>query len=99
MMRVIARSTLAKFWTRHSEAKAPLEAWLQVCRKADWSGPPDIKTAFGTRVDFLPRNRVIFDLGGNKYRLVAVVLFRRKAIYIRFIGTHAAYDRIDARMV
>jgi mRNA interferase HigB len=66
---------------------------------AIWTGPQDIKAAFGTRVDFLPRNPVIFDLGGNKYRLVAVVLFRRKAIYIRFIGTHTAYDRIDAKTV
>lgn len=98
-MRVIARGTLVKFWTSHADARVPLEAWLQVSRKADWTGPQDIKAAFGTRVDFLPRNRVIFNLGGNKYRLVAVVLFRRKAIYIRFIGTHAAYDRIDAKTV
>lgn len=98
-MRVIARGTLVKFWTSHADARIPLEAWLQVSRKADWTGPQDIKTAFGTRVDFLQRNRVIFDLGGNRYRLVAVVLFRRKAIYIRFIGTHAAYDRIDAKTV
>lgn len=95
----MARSTLVKFWTSHANAKGPLEAWLQVCRKADWSGPQDIKTAFGARVDFLPRNRVIFDLGGNRYRLVAVVLYRRKAIYIRFVGTHAEYDRIDAKTV
>jgi mRNA interferase HigB len=54
---------------------------------------------FGTRVDFLPRNRAIFDVGGNKYLLVAVMLYRRKAIYIRFVGTHAEYDKIDAATI
>ncbi len=95
-MRIVARGTLAKFWASHADAKGPLEAWFHVCRKADWSGPQDVKNAFGTRVHFLPRNRAIFDLGGNKFRLVVVILFRRKAIYIRFVGTHARYDRIDA---
>lgn len=92
----MARSTLAKFWTAHADSRASLQAWYQICRKADWSGPADAKVAFGPRIDVLPRNRAVFDLGGNKYRLVAVILYRRKAIYVRFIGTHAEYDKIDA---
>jgi mRNA interferase HigB len=95
-VRVVARSTLARFWASHADSRVPLQAWYQVCRKADWRGPADAKIAFGTRIDFLPRNRAVFDPGGNKYRLVAVVLYRRKAIYVRFIGTHAEYDKIDA---
>jgi mRNA interferase HigB len=98
-MRIVARGTLVKFWTAHADAKRPLEAWIQVCRRADWSEPQEIKTAFGARVDFLPNNRAVFDIGGNKYRLVAVVLLRRKAIYIRFVGTHAQYDKIDATTI
>jgi len=98
-MRIVARSTLVTFGRSHADARGPLDAWFQVCRKAAWSGPAEIKTAFGARVDFLPRNRAIFDLGGNKYRLVAVILFRRQAIYIRFIGTHAQYDKIDATTI
>jgi mRNA interferase HigB len=98
-MRVVARGILIRFWASHADARMPLEAWFQVARKAEWSTPQAIKTTFGARVDFLPRNRAVFDLGGNKYRLVAVVLYRRKAIYIRFIGTHAEYDRIDATTI
>jgi mRNA interferase HigB len=98
-MRIVARSTLAKFWTTHADARTLLEDWYRVCRRGKWSGPADVKVAFGTRVDFLPRNRAIFDIGGNKYRFVAVMLYRRKAIYIRFVGTHAAYDRIDAAAI
>ena len=95
-MRIVARGTLARFWTTHADARTPLEDWYRVCRKGKWSRPAEVKVAFGTRIDFLPRNRVIFDIGGNKYRLVAVMLYRRKAIYIRFVGTHAEYDKIDA---
>jgi mRNA interferase HigB len=98
-MRVIARSTLVRFWASRGDARGPLQAWLAVARAAEWAGPQDIKIAFGTRADFLPRNRVVFDVGGNKYRLVAVILYRRKAIYVRFIGTHAEYDRIDATTI
>ena len=98
-MRIVARGTLVKFWTTHADAKTPLEDWFRVCRKAEWTGPADVKTAFGTRVDILPRNRVVFDLGGNKYRLVTVVLYRSGIMYVRFIGTHAAYDKINAATI
>ncbi len=98
-MRIVARSTLAAFWGKHAQAEGPLKDWIRVCASARWSTTADIKTAFGSKVDFLPRNRVVFDLGGNKYRLIVVVLLRRGAIYIRFIGTHAEYDRIDASTI
>jgi mRNA interferase HigB len=98
-MRIVARGTLVKFWTAHADAKRPLEAWFQVCRKAEWATTREIKTAFGANVDFLPNNRAVFDIGGNKYRLVVVALLRRKAFYIRFVGTHAEYDKIDAKTI
>lgn len=98
-MRIIARRTLVTFWAGHADSRVPLEAWYKECRSADWSGPADVKVAFGTRVDVLPRNRAVFDIAGNKYRLVAVILYRRRAIYIRFIGTHAEYDKINATTI
>jgi mRNA interferase HigB len=98
-MRIVARSTLMAFGRSHADAKTPLEDWFRVCRKAAWTGPADAKTAFGTRVDILPRNRAVFDLGGNKYRLVTVILYRSGIMYVRFIGTHAEYDKINAATI
>ncbi len=98
-MRIVARSTLVRYLSRHAPAKLPLEAWYSVCSKAKWTGPADVKATFGMRVDFLPRNRMVFNVGGNNYRVVVVALFRRQVLYIRFIGTHAEYDEIDATTI
>jgi mRNA interferase HigB len=69
-MRVIARRTLKEFWERHPQAERPIRAWFAVVTRAQWRGPNDVKREFGTTVDFVADNRMIFDLGGNKYRLV-----------------------------
>ncbi len=98
-MRIVARGTLKKFAVRHADATMPLDGWYDVVHKAQWSTPQDVVAAFGTRVSILPRNRAVFDIGGNNYRLVAVVLHRRKAVYVRFIGTHAEYDKINAATI
>ena len=95
-MRIVARSTLKKYAARHADAKISLDGWYDVVHKARWSTLQDVVATFGKRISILPRNRVVFDIGGNNYRLVAVVLCRRKAVYVRFIGTHAEYDKIDA---
>ena len=71
---------------------------MAVC-KADWTGPADIKAAFGTTVDFIGDNRVIFDIGGNKYRLVAHVAYKFHRVLIKFVGTHKEYDKIDPETV
>ncbi|HEY8874892.1 MAG TPA: type II toxin-antitoxin system HigB family toxin [Stellaceae bacterium] len=60
-----------------------------------WAGPADVKEQFGTAVDFVADNRVIFDIGGNKYRLVVHVAYRFKRVLVKFVGTHAQYDKID----
>jgi mRNA interferase HigB len=75
-----------------------LRAWVSVVKAADWSKPTDIKEMFRS-ADILANDRVVFNIGGNKYRLVAAVHYRGKRVYIRFVGTHAAYDRIDAATV
>jgi mRNA interferase HigB len=98
-MNVIAKRTLKTFWDRHPPAKGPVQAWYQMARKAAWRNPETVKRQFGTTVDFLAGNRVIFDLGGNKYRLVAKINYPLQVVFVRFIGTHAEYDRIDAEII
>lgn len=99
-MRVIAVSTLRNFWRRpgRGDAEQPLRTWVAIVKAADWSKPTDIKTMFRS-ADILPNDRAIFDIGGNKYRLVVAVHYRGKRIYVRFIGTHKEYDSIDAKTV
>ena len=97
-MRIIAVSTLRDFWSRpgRGDAEQPLRAWVHIVKAADWSKPADVKEMFRS-ADILGGGRAIFDIGGNKYRLVVAIHYRGKRIYIRFIGTHREYDRIDAR--
>ena len=99
-MRIIAVSTLREFWSRpgRHDAEQPLRAWVHIIKAADWSRPTDVKSMFRS-VDILGNDRVVFNIGGNKYRLVVAVHYRGKRVYIRFIGTHGAYDRIDAETV
>jgi mRNA interferase HigB len=94
-MRIIAISLLRAFWTRHPQAEMPLRAWYAEASRADWKNPADIKAAY-RNASFLPGNRVIFNIKGNDYRLVVAVHYNRGMMFIRFVGTHAEYDRIDA---
>lgn len=97
-MRVIARKALKKFWEKHSDAETPLRHWYSLANQADWKTPADIKAAY-RNASILPNNRVVFNIKGNDYRLIVFVLFRRSTLYIRFIGTHEEYDRIDATTI
>ncbi len=94
-MQIIARRTLVLFWQRHPPAEGPLKAWFAFVSKARWNGPADVKQTLGTTVDFVSDNRVIFDTGGNKYRLVAHISYKFGRVLVKFVGTHAEYDRID----
>ena|SRR5665213_3267407 len=94
-MQIIALKRLRLFWERHRQAEMPLRAWYTLVSTASWERPADVKDQFGTAVDFIADNRVIFDIGGNKYRLVAHVAYRHKRLLVKFVGTHAEYDRID----
>lgn len=98
-MNVIARRALKAFWERYPQAEIPLGTWYEIVSKGDWSGPADLKKAFGNNVDFVGDNRVIFDIGGNKYRLVVHFSYRFKTALIKFVGTHEEYDGIDAETV
>lgn len=98
-MQVIARRTLREFWALHPQAERPVRAWFAAVSKARWSGPSDVKRQFGASVDFVADNRVIFDLGGNKYRLIVHVSYTFGRVLVKFLGTHADYDRIDPETV
>ncbi len=98
-MQIIAKRTLKRFWGLHPQAEGPLRNWYAMVDKAQWNGPADVKAMFGASVDFVRDNRVVFDIGGNKYRLVAHIAYRFKRVLIKFVGTHRDYDRIDAETV
>lgn len=97
-MRVIALKTIRQFYARHPEAEPALKAWTQEARNASWKSPQDIKNRYSS-ASFLGSNRVVFNLKGNEYRLVVSVAYRFEAVYIKFIGTHAQYDAIDAQTI
>lgn len=97
-MRVIALATLRLFWIRHPNAEQPLRAWLDEARQARWKPPQDVKSRYAS-ASFIGRNRVVFNIKGNDYRLVVAVAYRFQAVYIKFVGSHADYDRIDAATV
>jgi len=95
-MQVIALKTLKLFWERrHHDAEKPLRNWYGIVSEAAWTGPADVKEQFGASVDFVSDNRLIFDIGGNKYRLIVHAAYRHHRVLVKFIGTHAEYDKID----
>jgi mRNA interferase HigB len=98
LMQVVARRTLKVFWLAYPQAEAPLQAWYSLVSRAQWTGPVDVKAMFRS-ADFVGDNRVIFDIGGNKYRLIVHVAYRYNRVLVKFIGTHAEYDKIDAGTV
>jgi mRNA interferase HigB len=90
-MRVIAERPLRQFWTKYPDAEKPLKAWLWICKNSDFENFAHLKRTFGT-VDKVGKF-VVFDIGGNKFRLVVVIHFNRKRIYVRAVLTHEEYDQ------
>lgn len=97
-MRIIARRTLRDFWERHSDSEQPLKAWFAEVQAARWRSPQEIKRRY-RHASFVGDNRVIFNIRGNKYRLVVQINYEFGIAYINFVGTHSEYDRIDAERV
>ncbi len=97
-MRVISVKTLKVFWKRHPDAGKPLRAWYTEAKKAQWQNPRDIKAEYRT-ASILRNNRVVFNIKGNTYRLVIAVKYEFQISYIRFIGTHAEYNKINAEEI
>lgn len=98
MMRIISRHRLVEFWELHPDAEQPLRAWYAEAKKASWNSPAEIKATYRS-VSILADNRAIFNIKGNTYRLVVIVEYSQGKMFIRFVGTHAEYDRIDATMI
>ena len=95
MKRIVAKRTLREFWTKHADAEQYLKTWYQTARTSDWKSPNDIKQSYAN-ASVLKNGRVVFNIKGNDYRLVVKFNFDRQWAFIRFIGTHKEYDRIDA---
>lgn len=92
-MRVIAKSTLIDFYSSHPQAKIALEDWYEKTRQATWTCFADIKKTFNS-VDSVGNKRFVFNIKGNDYRLVVIILFTPQRVYIRFVGTHSDYEKI-----
>jgi len=97
-MRVIKRSTLVDYYTKHSEAKVALEEWYQKTAKSQWKCFDDIKKTFNS-VNAVGNQRYVFNIKGNDFRLIVVIKFTISTVLIRFVGTHAEYSKIDAKNI
>jgi mRNA interferase HigB len=97
-MRIIARSTLRAFAKAHPRAKAPLEAWFAEAEAAEWGSPHAVKERYAS-ASIVGRNRIVFNIAGNMYRLVVEVHYQHRIVFIKFVGTHEEYDRINAATV
>jgi len=98
IMRIISKKTLKDYWEQEPATKAALEAWHAEARNAEWSSPADVKARYGT-ASFLKDGRVVFNICGNKYRLVVWINYDFFTIYVRFVGIHKEYDEIDAQTI
>ncbi|MFM7431164.1 MAG: type II toxin-antitoxin system HigB family toxin [Flammeovirgaceae bacterium] len=97
-MNVIKRQTLLEFSDKHADARVTLNTWFSACKKADWKSYNELQKDYPEAFP-VGDNRVVFDVKGNKYRLIARVLFVFKQVQIKWIGTHADYDKIDVKTV
>jgi len=86
------------YWEKHPDTEQPLKAWHDEVAKASWATPQDIKNQYAS-ASFVGNNRVVFNIKGNSYRLIVAVAYKLGAVYIKFVGTHAEYDRINAATV
>lgn len=97
-MRVISRRRLREFWERRPDAEGLLRAWFAEAKNAEWHAPTDVTARYAS-ASILKAGRVVFNIGGNKYRLVVKINYDFGIIYVRFIGTHDEYNAIDAEEV
>ena len=97
-MRVVTPKKLRDFSIKHPVAKIPLLYWYELVKAADWNSLNDIKSDFRT-VDYVGNNRYVFNIKGNDFRLIVIIVFISKKVYIRFIGKHSEYDKIDTSKI
>ena len=97
-MRIISRKALREFWEKHPDSSQQLQTWYVDVKHAHWKKPLDIKRTY-RNAGFLADNRVVFNIKGNKYRVIVVIEYKFEAVYIRFVGTHQGYDRIKPEKI
>lgn len=97
-MRIFTEKTLREYAESHPDAKTALQDWACKVKKAEWTCFADIKSTFNS-VDAVGNQRYVFNIKGNNYRLVVLIMFTPKMVYVRFIGTHAEYDKIDCSTI
>lgn len=97
-MRVISKRAIVEFYSRHADSKVALEDWYEKVRKFEWDSFSDLKNTFGS-ADNVGNKRVVFNIKGNDYRLVAIVQFTIKRVYVRFVGTHREYERLTEEQI
>ena len=97
-MRIISKKILREFWGRHTDSEQQLKAWHAKTKRAEWENTIAVKNDY-RNASFVGNNRVIFNIKGNTYRLVAEINYQFKIVYIRFVGDHKEYDKIDATTI
>jgi len=97
-MRIIARKTLREFWEEYPDSETPLKLWFKEIKKAQWRNFNRLKEQFGN-ASVVGNDRVVFNIKGNDYRLIATIDYEKQILWIRFIGTHKAYDKINAKTI
>ena len=97
-MRIVAKKILREFWENYSDSENQLKTWHKETSKADWKNPTEIKAKY-SQASILKSGRVVFNICRNKYRLVVDINYERQWVFIRFIGTHSEYDKIDANKI
>jgi len=97
-LRIISKKILREFWEKHADSQEQLQSWFQEASGVEWRNPAQIKTEYPS-ASFLADNRVVFNIKGNRYRLIVKINYEYNMVWIRFIGTHAEYDKIDATKI
>lgn len=98
MRRIIAKRTLREFWKKHADCEQYLKTWYETARASNWKTPNEVKKTY-VSASILQNNRVVFNIKGNSYRLIVKFNYQKQWAFIRFIGTHAEYDKIDANTI
>jgi len=97
-MRIMTQGRLMRFGLKYPDAASPLRVWRKLTAQACWTNPADVKATFGS-ADPVGEKRIVFNIGGSKYRLIAEIDYRNQIVFVCFLGTHAQYDKVDARTV
>ena len=99
-MQIVALRSIQSYWAQPNrrDSEGALKAWVTEVKLAKWNTPQDVKNRYGN-ASIIANNRVVFNLKGNDYRLIVAIAYRTKYVYVKFIGTHAEYDKVDAATV